>query len=112
NPDNTITYIPAANFHGSDSFTYTIADGNGGSATATVTVQIRNLVDLSGRVFDDRNNNGMYESGDGDVGIGGVTVQLVNETSGALITTQTTAADGTYLFDVNLGAGTYKIVAA
>ena len=32
-----VSYAPAANYFGSDSFTYTISDGNGGSATATVT---------------------------------------------------------------------------
>ena len=37
NVDGTITYAPAANYHGADSFSYTIGDGNGGSATATVT---------------------------------------------------------------------------
>ncbi len=40
NPDNTVKYTPAANFHGSDSFTYTMSDGNGGTSTATVTVTI------------------------------------------------------------------------
>ena len=34
NPDGTIKYTPAANFHGTDSFTYQIADGNGGLAEA------------------------------------------------------------------------------
>ena len=33
NPDGTITYTPAANYNGPDSFTYTIGDGNGGTAT-------------------------------------------------------------------------------
>ena len=31
----TFTYTPDANFHGADSFTYTIDDGDGGTATAT-----------------------------------------------------------------------------
>src|SRR5207244_8662496 len=38
NPDGTITYTPAANYNGADSFTYTISDGHGGTATATVSV--------------------------------------------------------------------------
>jgi hypothetical protein len=42
NADNTtITYRPAAGFSGSDSFSYTVSDGNGGSATATVAVTVR-----------------------------------------------------------------------
>lgn len=41
NDDNTITYVANPNFHGSDSFSYTIVDGNGGSASAAVTVTVR-----------------------------------------------------------------------
>jgi large repetitive protein len=40
NPNNTITYTPATNYTGTDSFTYTISDGNGGTATATVNLTI------------------------------------------------------------------------
>jgi hypothetical protein len=36
----TITYVPAANFAGSDTFTYTASDGEGATATATVTVTV------------------------------------------------------------------------
>ncbi len=35
-----VTYTPAANYHGSDSFTYTISDGVGGTATATVAITV------------------------------------------------------------------------
>jgi len=37
---NQVQYTPAADFFGSDSFTYTITDGNGGSDTATVNVTV------------------------------------------------------------------------
>ena len=30
NADGTVTYTPNANFNGTDSFTYTITDGDGG----------------------------------------------------------------------------------
>jgi len=40
NNDGTLTYKPSANFYGSDSFTYTIADGVGGSASATVAITV------------------------------------------------------------------------
>jgi len=35
-----LIYTPNANYHGPDSFTYTIEDGNGGTATATVSITI------------------------------------------------------------------------
>lgn len=38
--DNTVTYTPVAGFHGSDSFQYTISDGQGGTASATVSVTV------------------------------------------------------------------------
>ena len=45
NADQTISYTPAPNFYGSDSFSYTLADGNGGQATATVAVAVRPVND-------------------------------------------------------------------
>jgi len=40
-----LTYTPAANYHGTDTFTYTISDGNSGIATGTVTVLVENIND-------------------------------------------------------------------
>ncbi len=40
NANGTITYTPAANFSGADTFSYTVSDGNGGTATATVDVDV------------------------------------------------------------------------
>ena len=37
---SNVTYTPAANYNGSDSFTYTITDGSDGTATATVSVTV------------------------------------------------------------------------
>ncbi len=36
----TVTYTPASNFAGTDSFSYTVTDGKGGTDTATVTVSV------------------------------------------------------------------------
>jgi VCBS repeat-containing protein len=109
--DDVITYAPNPGETGSDSFTYTISDGDGSTATASVTVQIRNLVDLAGRVYDDLDNDGIYEPDNDEQGIANFIVQLLDDVSGTLIAAQATAADGAYSFDVNLSAGSYRIVA-
>ena len=44
NPDRTVTYAPAADFHGSDSFTYRVSDGSS-TSTATVTVTVAPIND-------------------------------------------------------------------
>ena len=40
NSGTTVTYTPAANYTGSDSFTYSISDGHGGTASATVAMTV------------------------------------------------------------------------
>jgi RHS repeat-associated protein len=40
NPNGSFTYTPSGSFAGTDSFTYTISDGDAGLATATVTITI------------------------------------------------------------------------
>ncbi len=45
NGDGTFTYTPNADFHGSDSFSYTVSDGNGGSDTATVAITVNPVND-------------------------------------------------------------------
>jgi hypothetical protein len=53
--DGRVTYMPNAGFSGSDSFTYTVVDGNGGTATGTVDVTVEPagpvLVKSQARVF-------------------------------------------------------------
>ena len=48
NNGTSITYTPASNFNGVDSFTYTVSDGNGGAATANVTVAVALVNDPPG----------------------------------------------------------------
>ncbi|MFI4873940.1 MAG: SdrD B-like domain-containing protein, partial [Blastopirellula sp. JB062] len=62
--------------------------------------------ELGGYVYHDRDNDGVKDPG--EEGIAGAIVYLY-DSSGALIGTQTTAADGSYLF-TNLRADTYRIV--
>ena len=45
NADNTVTYTPNVDYHGSDSFTYTVTTAAGNTETATVTVAVTPVVD-------------------------------------------------------------------
>jgi hypothetical protein len=72
-------------------------------------------VSLAGTVYNDANNNGIFDTG--DTGISGVTLTLTGTTSGGTTVasaTTTTASDGTYSFTTDgsgsrLVAGTYQI---
>ncbi len=52
NPDGTFTYTPNADFNGTDSFTYSLSDGQGGGATATVSVAVAPVNDAPNAVDD------------------------------------------------------------
>ena len=47
-----VRYAPAANYHGADSFSYTVSDGNGGTATATVNVTVNSVNDAPSATAD------------------------------------------------------------
>lgn len=57
NGDGTITYTPAADFHGGDSYTYTISDGNGEEDTASVSVTVLPVNDTPTAVDDSTSTN-------------------------------------------------------
>ena len=52
NNGTDVTYTPNADFNGSDSFTYTVSDGNGGTDTANVNVTVTPVNDPPGAVAD------------------------------------------------------------
>src|SRR4029077_9661086 len=52
NNGTNVSYTPAANYFGTDSFTYTISDGHGGTDTATVNVTVTNVNDNPDAVND------------------------------------------------------------
>ncbi|MBI3503481.1 MAG: tandem-95 repeat protein, partial [Proteobacteria bacterium] len=45
NPDGSYSYTPSANYNGTDSFTYTVADGKGGTTTGTIAVNVASVND-------------------------------------------------------------------
>ena len=52
NADETVAYTPAGNFNGSDSFDYTVSDGQGGTDTASVTVGVTAVNDAPAATVD------------------------------------------------------------
>jgi hypothetical protein len=66
---------------------------------------------LDGRVFDDRDNDGQYEPGDGDVGLEGVPVTLAGaDDEGPVNRSTITGPNGLYSF-ADVFAGTYTLTA-
>ncbi|MFC1597391.1 tandem-95 repeat protein [Planctomycetota bacterium] len=117
NAGTTLTYTPDADYNGADTISYAITDDgrtNGAAdpltASSIVAVDVLNLVDVSGRVFNDLDNDGAFEPGNGDAGIGEVTVRVWDDAMETLFGSTETEDDGTYFLDVNLHAGAYKIV--
>ena len=43
NSDGTLRYTPDASFNGTDTFDYTVSDGNGGTDTATVSITVKSV---------------------------------------------------------------------
>ncbi|MCH7751269.1 MAG: DUF11 domain-containing protein [Planctomycetes bacterium] len=64
---------------------------------------------LGGTVFVDRNDNGVFDSGEATLLGVIITLKGVDVMGAAVVRTTSTAADGSYLFD-NLNPGTYRVV--
>ena len=71
----TITYTPKGNYHGPDSFEYTVADGKGGTATGTVNITVSpdmrcSLGFATGATFPTNKLKGDNKVGDREIGSG------------------------------------------
>lgn len=85
-------------------------NGEAGAIQPTATLTITNDDFLGGLVFDDLDNDGGFDPSDGDAGIEGVEMLLVDEATNDVISTESTDASGRYVFAVTVPAGSYKIV--
>ncbi len=107
---HNVLYSPARGFSGIETFTYTVVDSGGLTATATVEVEVLDFLpsSLSGIVYVDANNNGIFEPG--ELPLGGVRVFLTgSDVNGSSVSLSTiTSADGVYQF-LNLTPGTYTV---
>lgn len=99
------------NVTGSATYTLTYTLGDGGCpASLVVNLMAVNcggaITELGDTVWFDFNENGQFDPG--EPAIGGVTVNLIDANTGAVISTTVTNANGYYLFD-NLPAGQYAV---
>jgi VCBS repeat-containing protein len=104
-----VRYSPAAGYTGLDSFTYTLSDGRGRTDTATVNIEVLAFVpkSVSGKVYIDDNNDGLYNGSDKP--IAGVQINLVGTGLLGPVSLQVmTDASGNYSFG-NLAPGSYTI---
>ena len=111
NVDGTVKYTPAANFSGSDSFTYQLTDANGTSLAATVSLTVNPVNDAPVAAADGYSTNedttltisspGVLGN-DTDIDSGTITVSSVTQqpTKGSL----TLNADGSFTYIPNSNA--------
>jgi VCBS repeat-containing protein len=93
-----------------DSFTYEVTDQDGATSTATVFVTVTGISDagaVTGRVFFDMNNNGVFDVFS-DKPIGGVQVILTSTIPGFTPLSVISRGDGTYSFE-GLSPGQYSV---
>ncbi|WP_432377511.1 SdrD B-like domain-containing protein [Duganella sp. P38] len=85
--------------------THSVTGSSGDAITSLDAGIVKVKGSIGDRVWEDKNFNGLQDSGES--GVSGVKVNLL-DANGKLLATTTTAADGSYLFD-NLAAGNYKV---
>ncbi len=96
-PGSSVTYTPAANYNGPDTFTYTADDGNGGSVTATVTVTVTAVNDAPAA-----NDDGALVAEDGVVTLDVLVNDADADQDVLAVTAVTQGAHGTVVIDAGL----------
>lgn len=86
-----------------------VVEGSPPAPLALGNVAVLTHVQFGGTVFADRDNDGIFDPADGDAGIPGVSIRLLDQ-GGSPVATATSGTDGSYLLDLNLSPRTYTIV--
>ena len=103
NTDGTVTYTPNANYNGTDSFTYTLSDGQGGTSTATVSLTVDPQNDTPVAVAEIRNVledqviSGVISASDADLPSG----EHLTFSTSSTVEGLTFNSDGSYTFDAS-----------
>jgi hypothetical protein len=98
NNDGTFTYLPNANFNGSDSFTYTITDADGDTDSATVVIMVDagpDAVDDAVSTEEDMSVNGDVSTNDDEGDTPATYTVLANPSDGTLTSFNN---DGTFTY--------------
>jgi VCBS repeat-containing protein len=93
NADGSFTYTPAANFFGTDSFTYVANDGTDDSNVATVTITVNSVNDLPVAVDD--NATVLEDSGATSIDVLANDTDVEDVPAGLTVTNVTQPANGT-----------------
>ena len=109
NPDNTVTYTPAANYNGPDSFTYTVTSPTGVTETATVSITVAPTSDPT-TITGDTSGSGTEDAATPITGTLGAT-DPDGLTDGTVFSVTTDGGHGTASIDPATGAWTYTPVA-
>ncbi len=110
NGDGSFTYIPVADFTGSDSFTYNISDGNGGTDTATVNLTVTEVNTDETRIEAENLTLDNYVEEDGDFASAGKLITIGNNGDTGTASHTWTGLGGSYeltvaYFNESDGAG-------
>ncbi|MFK7876369.1 MAG: Ig-like domain-containing protein, partial [Paracoccaceae bacterium] len=85
--DGVFSYTPNADFNGTDTFNYTVSDGNGGSASASITVTVSSVndapvaADASAQGDEDTVISGQLTATDVDHALADLTFEVVSDPS-------------------------------
>ena len=110
NADGSFSYQGASNFHGTETFSYTVNDNNGGMSTASVTLHVASVNDspvsvddiFSGNEDEVISGNVLDNDSDVDGDVLSVDAQTITTANGGTVTLN---ADGTFSY---LGAANFN----